>query len=87
MKGAKTPTKKAHRINSGRWTSERIRRVVAHLSGKAGEEDSQKALARTINFYAPEFKFSTKSGRLFATNSSFGKREIVTRERAEKAIK
>ena len=72
---------KTSRINRGRWTQQRLRDIAAHLRG------TENANGRdTLKFYS-QYKFTTSNGRVYATDDEFGKREILTPERATKMIK
>ena len=80
----KRPTKKSKvgtsKINRARWTRQRISDIIAHLNGsdtKSGEY---------TQLYYPQYKFTTKNGRLYAESPSDGKREILSPERATRMI-
>lgn len=80
----KRPTKKSKgkgkQINRGRWSQKRIKDIVSHLQGNPTESGEYTQL------YYPDFKFTTASGRLYATDDTWGKREIISPERATKLI-
>ena len=80
----KRPTRKSKagtsRINRGRWSQQRIRDIISHLQGTPTPSGEYTQL------YYPQYKFSTTSGRLYATSEAEGKREILSPERATKLI-